>query len=175
MKNEHQEVPKSNCNKTDINNTDYSKTDFNQTDNSEKGYLLSHPIYPPSLGTEEMMGRMEDYRQLIRERIAYEALLDWGDVQKQADELVELMTEVMMTPDEDTIRIAGMNKPAAVVKSRFMKLGYSHMQYVLDSLAKNTTKVGNIKAYLLTTLYNASLTIDSYYQAEVNHDMYGSG
>jgi hypothetical protein len=89
------------------------------------------------------------------------------------DELVELIVEVMMMPDKWSVRIAGEDKPVALVKNRFMKLTYSHIEYVRFSLQKNTTKVGNIKAYLLTTLYNSLFTIDHFYQAEVQHDMYG--
>ena len=63
--------------------------------------------------------------------------------------------------------------PAEVVKSRLLKLNSTHIQYVFDCIDKNTTKVRNIRGYLLTTLYNAPTTIDHYYRAEVNHDMYG--
>ena len=85
------------------------------------------------------------------------------------------MVEVMMMPDDSTIRIAGVDKPVALVKNRFMKLNYSHIEFVLFCLHRNTTKVGNIKAYLLTTLYNAPNTINHYYQQEAQHDMYGGG
>ena len=61
-----------------------------------------------------------------------------------------------------------------MVKSRFMKLDSSHIQYVLDCLKENTTDVRNIKQYLLAALYNAPGTISSYYSAKVNHDLYGS-
>ena len=57
------------------------------------------------------------------------------------------------------IRIAGVEKPVALVKNRFMKLNYSHIEYVLFCLNRNTTKIGNIKAYLLTALYNACLSL----------------
>ena len=66
------------------------------------------------------------------------------------------------------------DRPAEVVKSRFMKLDSSHIQYVLDCLKENTTDVHNIKQYLLAALYNASGTISSYYSAKVNHDLYGN-
>lgn len=94
-----------------------------------------------------------------------------GDI----DELVELMVEVMLLPDASILRIAGTIKPASIVKNRFMQITNGHIQYVLECMQKNTTKVGNIKAYLLTTLYNSTLTIGNYYQAEVNYDMYGGG
>ena len=90
------------------------------------------------------------------------------------DELVELMVDTVCSRRE-TIRIAGDDYPAEVVKSRFLKLNSSHIEYVLDRMRENTTYVRNIKKYLLAALYNAPSTIDSYYAALVNHDMYGSG
>ena len=163
MKMEIQEFPKSQSNKTDINNTDFSETDIIQSYQIQSGSLVSHD-------KRDVFEEMKIYRELIQERIEYKY-----HEQEDVDELVELMVEVMMMPDDSTIRIAGVDKPVALVKNRFMKLNYSHIEYVLFCLHRNTTKVGNIKAYLLTTLYNAPLTISNYYQAEVNHDMYGGG
>ncbi|MGN8783027.1 DUF6017 domain-containing protein [Blautia sp. HCP3S3_D9] len=163
MKMEIQEFPKSQSNKTDINKTDFSETDIIQSYQIQSGSLVSHD-------KRDVIEEMKIYRELIQERIEYK----YHD-QEDVDELVELMVEVMMMPDDSTIRIAGVDKPVALVKNRFMKLNYSHIEYVLFCLHRNTTKVGNIKAYLLTTLYNAPLTISNYYQAEVNHDMYGGG
>ena len=161
MKMEIQEFPKSQSNKTDINKTDFSETDIIQSYQIQSGSLVSHD-------KRDVIEEMKIYRELIQERIEYKY-----HEQEDVDELVELMVEVMMMPDDSTIRIAGVDKPVALVKNRFMKLNYSHIEYVLFCLHRNTTKVGNIKAYLLTTLYNAPLTISNYYQAEVNHDMYG--
>ena len=163
MKMEIQEFPKSQSNKTDINNTDLSETDIIQS------YQIQSRS-PVSPDKRDVIEEMKIYRELIQERIEYKY-----HEQEDVDELVELMVEVMMMPDDSTIRIAGVDKPVALVKNRFMKLNYSHIEYVLFCLHRNTTKVGNIKAYLLTTLYNAPLTISNYYQAEVNHDMYGGG
>ena len=73
------------------------------------------------------------------------------------------------------IRIGGEDYPKEVVKSRLLKLDSGHIEYVIHSLHENTTKVRNIRAYLLTSLYYAPTTINSYYTALVNHDMYGSG
>ena len=106
----------------------------------------------------DAIGEMDAYRKLIRERIEYPC-----HKSKEVDELVELVVEVLTMPDDSTIRISGVEKPVPLVKSRFMKLDYSHIEYVLFSLQKNTAKVGNIKAYLLTTLYNATMTINHYY------------
>lgn len=170
------EFPKSQSNNTDISDTEYSETEYSytdvsETDISETEAIQSHPI--PSVGAvvrdrKDVIEEMNIYRELIRENIDYSCHSG-----EDVDELVELIVEVMMMPDDSTLRIAGVDKPVALIKNRFMKLTYSHIDYVLFSLHRNTTKVGNIKAYLLTTLYNAPLTISNFYQAEVNHDMYG--
>ena len=153
------EYPKSQSNNTDINKTDISETEINQ----------SYPITSGNFQKKkDVMEEMRAYREVIHENIDYQY-----HAKEDVDELVELIIEVMMMPEDSMIRIAGVEKPVALVKSRFMKLNYSHIEYVLFCLNRNTTKVGNIKAYLLTALYNAPATINSYYQAEVNHDMYG--
>ena len=153
------EYPKSQSNNTDINKTDISETEIKQ----------SYPITSGnSKRKKDVMEEMRAYREVIHENIDYQY-----HAKEDVDELVELIVEVMMMPEDSMIRIAGVEKPVALVKSRFMKLNYSHIEYVLFCLNRNTTKVGNIKAYLLTALYNAPATINSYYQAEVNHDMYG--
>ena len=90
------------------------------------------------------------------------------------DELVELMVDTFCSRGE-TIRIAGDDYPAEVVKSRFLKLNSSHIEYVLDRIRENTTYVHNIKKYLLVPLYNALTTIDSYNISLVNHDSHSSG
>ena len=153
-----QEFPKSQS-----NNTEFNKTDFSETD----------PINPYQ---SDVIGQMDRYRALIRENISYECFLgDRGYQREELDELVELMVDVMMMPDHASLRIAGVDRPAAMVRERFLKLEYSHIAYVLGCLRGNTGKVGNIRSYLLTSLYNAALTIDNYYRAEVNHDLYGTG
>ena len=154
-----QEVPNSQSNNTDINKTDISETEINQS------YPITSNNFPKK---KDVMEEMRAYREVIHENIDYQY-----HAKEDVDELVELIIEVMMMPEDSMIRIAGVEKPVALVKSRFMKLNYSHIEYVLFCLNRNTTKVGNIKAYLLTALYNAPATINSYYQAEVNHDMYG--
>lgn len=188
MENGLQEVPKSYSNNTDINKTDLSDTEFSETEYSktdlndtESGVSAIHPDPIPSNpsipGTApDVMEEMDAYRDIIREHISYECFQDGRyHRREEVDEIVELMVEVMMLPDSGTVRIAGVDKPVAVVKNRFMKLEHGHIEYILTCLGANTTKVGNIKAYLLTTLYNAPLTISNYYTAEVNHDLYGSG
>ncbi len=174
-----QEVPESNGNKTDNNNTEYSDIDFSKTDISDTEDYLSYPSYAAGKTKEETMDeieRMNAYRTLIRENISYEAFEHRGyGTKEEVDELVELMVEAMMLPKGQLVRIAGADRPAEIVKSRFMQLRYPHIEYVTECLKNNTTKVGNIKAYLLTTLYNSVMTMDHYYHAEVNHDLYGGG
>lgn len=160
-----QEVPNSQS-----NNTDFNETDFNEID-SIQSYLSPSAGEVRPVG-EDVIERMETYRALIQENIDYECFLDRRE-KEDVDELIELMVEILMMPDDSVVRIGGADKPVSVVKSRFLKLTYSHIEYVLFSLHRNTSKVANIKAYLLTTLYNLSMTMNHYYQAEVNHDLYG--
>ena len=87
------------------------------------------------------------------------------------DEMLELLIEVCSSTQK-TVRISGDDKPIDVVRSRLMKLNEEHIQYVLDCFRGNTTKVRNIKQYLLASLYNAPVTISSYYSALVQHDMH---
>lgn len=110
----------------------------------------------------------ESYLELIKENIEY----DYQTEKEKINEIVEIMLDVICST-KDTIRVNGEDMPREVVKSRFLKLDISHIDYVLTSLKKNTSEVRNIRAYLITALYNASTTIDSYYTAWVNHDMYG--
>lgn len=88
------------------------------------------------------------------------------------EEILELLTETISI-ERDTVYIAGAEYPFQMVKGKLLKLNYEHIQYVLECLHKNTTKVRNIRAYPLACLFNALFTINNYYRAEVNHDMYG--
>lgn len=117
------------------------------------------------------MDMIDSYRELIMNNIEYDCLVgQYG--RKRPDGVVELMLETVCSK-RPYIRIAGDEYPKEVVKSRLLKLSSTHIEYVFDVLDKNTTKVYNIKAYLLSCLYNAPATIDHYYRAEVQHDLYG--
>ena len=121
------------------------------------------------------MRERENYRELILENIEYDYLIRNHPLDRdRLDELVELMVDTVCSHRE-TIRIAGDDYPAEVVKSRFMKLDSSHVRYVMDCMRDNTTYVRNIKKYLLAALYNAPSTISNYYSSLVQHDMYGDG
>ena len=115
--------------------------------------------------------RMEEYRDLIRDNIQYSLLVT------QHPEDADLISEIVAILNETyrarrkTTRVCGADFPAEVVKSQLLKLDAEHIRFVLKCLRENTTKVKNIKQYLLATLYNAPLTINSYYSALVNHDL----
>ena len=87
------------------------------------------------------------------------------------DEIIEIMLDAVCS-NSPTIRINGEDMPQQVVKSRFLKLNSSHIDYVFDAMRDCPSDIRNIRAYLLTTLYNATLTIDNYYAAKVNHDYF---
>lgn len=109
------------------------------------------------------------------ENIDYDILIEDPKMDReQLDEIAELIVDTVCSARK-TIRIAGDDFPAEVVKSRFLKLDSSHVQYVMDCMRDNTTYVRNIKKYLLAALYNAPSTINNYYSSLVQHDMYGNG
>lgn len=107
----------------------------------------------------------------IRNRIDYEALLQEYPFQDEMiDGICELMLEIEASQSESIV-IASSRLPVELVRERFRKLRYDHIHYVMDCILANTTKVRNIRKYMLAALFNAPATIDGYYQAEVNHDM----
>lgn len=122
----------------------------------------------------DVMETMRAYEEIIKKNIEYEILVQYnnGIYRKNIDEIVILMVETVSIPRK-YIYIGGTRFPYEIVKSQFLKLNYEHILYVITCMKDNTTKVKNIRSYLLTTLYNAPNTIDSYYQAEVNHDLHG--
>ena len=111
------------------------------------------------------------YRDLIHENIRYDDLCAERRFDRERiDGIVDLILETVLGKGAE-VRIASNLYPAEIVRSKFLKLGYEHIEYVLDCLDANTTKVRNIKKYLLAALFNAPSTMKGYYQAEVNHDM----
>lgn len=130
-------------------------------------------IHPPATSALDGLDGMKGYdmREKVKEQIDYDRLTAECGAD-DTDELVELITDVYCTT-RPTLRVGGEERPTAQVWERYQRLGYSHIKYILDSLSQNTSKVRNIRAYLLTSLYNAPATIGRYYQAEVQHDLYG--
>ena len=132
------------------------------------------PSSPPTpreksrIGQDRMRER-ESYREIILENIDYDILTQDEKLDRdRLDELVELMVDTVCS-NREMIRIAGDDYPAEVVKSRFLKIDSSHIEYVLERMRENTTYVRNIKKYLLAALYNAPVTMDSYYTSLVSH------
>ena len=114
---------------------------------------------------------LADYRDLIRDNIQYPLLVAQNpDDADLIDEIVELMTETVCARRKTT-RVCGSDFPAEVVKAQLLKLDAEHIRFVLQCLHENTSKIKNIKQYLLATLYNAPLTINSYYSALIRHDL----
>ena len=154
-------------------NTNQIKT--NKKNNDLSIINTSNPIQSnPKRNTDRNgMDEIEAYRKIIKENIEYDILIINNPMEKiRIDEIVELITETVCTSRE-YLTIAGDDYPAELVKSKFLKIDSEHIEYVLDSLRKNTSDVRNIKKYMLAVLFNAPSTIDSYYSALVNHDMYG--
>ena len=151
-----------------------SKTDLSGTELSNP--IQSNPPTPAGARMEtDRMGARECYREVILDNIEYSYLVQDSHIDReQLDEIVDLIVDTVCSARK-VIRIAGDDYPAEVVKSRFMKLNSSHVQYVMDCMKDNTTYVRNIKKYLLAALYNAPTTINSYYSSLVQHDMYGDG
>ena len=152
-----------------------SKKDLSSTEGSNPVQSIPQTPRGSDRAGRDWMRERENYRELILENIEYDYLIRNHPLDRdRLDELVELMVDTVCSHRE-TIRIAGDDYPAEVVKSRFLKLNSSHIEYVLDRMRENTTYVRNIKKYLLAALYNVPATIDSYYTSLVSHDMYGGG
>lgn len=158
-------------NKTNNSNTNMNSTDLSNT--KESNTILSNPAVKEAI---DKMGREEEsdfdkYKKLVKENIDYDVLIDRHYIEKSIiDGMVNLIVETMIS-ENDYIVISSTKFPKETVKSRFLKLDISHIEYVLECMNHNTTKIKNIKKYLLAALYNAPTTIDSYYKARVQHDM----
>ena len=173
----------------DILNTNLPKKDKSITDlsNTDSIPILSprfeKSLTPSPFGEDaaeptERKGKeavtesaVEIYREIIKDNIDYDILLHDNKYDKdRIDEILDLILETVCTARK-TLRIAGDDYPAELVKSKFLKLNSSHIEFVLDCMKQNTTKVRNIKQYLRAVLFNAPSTIDNYYTALVAHDM----
>ena len=150
-----QDIRKSESNKTEKNNTE-----INNTNPILSGRDVDKDEEERSAYRNYLMSRLE--MELLYERYPYDLEI--------LDAIVDLMLDVICSKRK-TIRIAGDDKPVNVVKSQFLKLNSMHIEYVMDCMQNNPTKVRNIKQYLLAALYNAPLTMQSYYTALVNNDM----
>ena len=152
-----QDLSKVQGNNTDIKNTDLSDT---------------NSIFPSvDCGKDNGNEEYRQYYQYFYEQLGIEYLKkDYPYDLGILESILELVVEIVCSKRQ-IIRIGGDDRPVEVVKSRFMKLDSEHIRYVLDCFKENTTKIRNIRQYMLATLYNAPTTIGSYFDALVRHDM----
>lgn len=154
-KNTHLEVKKLHTNKTNINNTEFNNTKSN--------LIIS--------GNDEIGLDVKEYAEFIRENIDLDGLIEkYPYDQNLINGIYDMVLETVLCRNE-TILIASNKYPAELVKSRFMKLTSSHIEYAINCMRTNTTKVRNIKKYMMAALFNAPSTMSGYFQAEANHDM----
>ena len=147
-------------------NTNYNNLSYNKENDTESDQIGSSQIR-----FIDGMATIQAYGSLIKENIDYDNLLITHPFEQELIKgIYELILETVLCQNEE-ILIASNWYPVQLVKSKFLKLKYSHIEYVIECLKKNTSKVKNIKKYMLAALFNAPATIDGYYQAEVNHDM----
>lgn len=160
------------------------ETEFPETKNLAPNYNNQNhielrdtcPIYPSGDDSQDGVDSTETYMALIREHLEYDYHMTYGSrgEKEMFGEIYEIICEVVCVKRK-TIRINGEGYPYELVKSRFLKLNSSHVEYVMHSMREITVKIQNIRAYLITALYNAPATMSHYYQQEVQHDMYGGG
>ena len=150
-----QELPKPQCNNTESNNTEYSDTD----------------LFSSADGRSEEMRTRASYEKYFRDALEIDFLKQSNPGERDTlDGILDLIVDTCCT-NKPWILISGDKKPAEVVKGRFMKLNSSHIEYVLQCLSDNTTRIRNVNQYLLATLFNAPTTISPYYRSWVNNDM----
>lgn len=155
------------------NNTEYNNIE--KSNNSNHINQRKNRRIPEMSDDMDSMDETAKYMQIIRENIEYDIYMQdekWRN-REMFEELYQIICDVVCVPRK-TIRISGEEYPYELVKGKFLKLRASHLEYVILCMERNTTKVGNIKSYLITALYNAPNTIKHYFNAEVNHDLYGT-
>ena len=147
----------------DNRKSESNKTEKNKTESSKTNPILS--------GADKDMDERRSYRNYLNSQLDMEIMYERYPYDRETlDAIMDLMLDVVCSKRK-TIRIAGDDKPVSVVKSQFLKINSMHLEYVMDCMKKNPAKVRNIKQYLLAAIYNAPLTMQSYYQAWVNNDM----
>jgi hypothetical protein len=148
-----------------INNTDSNNTDSIISNQSNHEILKNK---------SNSIDKIDEKIALIKKNISYDDLIVQHTYDADLiDEMVNLIADVC-TSTSDTIRIGGNDRPVSTVISVFEKLRDDDIEYVLLCLHQNTSAIHNIKSYMLTTLYNARFTKNTFYFTKVNHDMYGT-
>ena len=167
----YNQINKSNNNKNNINPIYQSEKVSVVGENIQGRYIPEHRN-----DTIDVMDNVNAYMELIRENLEYDFHMKYDNAGDKAlfEEIYDIICDVVCV-QRKTIRVGKDDYPYELVKSRFLKLNSSHVEYVRWRMKETTTKITNIKAYMITTLYNAPATINHFYQQEVQHDMYGGG
>ena len=167
----NKDIQKTDLSKKEKRNTDLSNTDSIPILSPNPSPFDGEAATPPERKRTEAADAYAVYEEIIKDNIDYDILLLDNSMEKdRIDEIVDLMLETVCTRRK-TIRIAGDDYPAELVKAKFMKLNSEHIRFVLDCMRENTTKVRNITQYLKAALFNAPSTIGNYYTSLVAHDM----
>lgn len=159
----------------EVGESDPNYTNYNQIEKNYTDMSYTNPINQ-STGKADAIDETSAYMALIRDNLDYEHHMKYGQHgdREMYEEIYETVCDVVCVKRK-TIRINGEEYPYELVKSRFLKLNSSHVEYVMGCMRETVTKITNIRAYLITALYNAPSTMSHYYQQEVQHDMYGGG
>ena len=167
----NKDIQKTNLPKKEKSNIDLSSTDSIPIHSLNPLPYDGEAAEPPERKRKEATDAYSVYEEIIKDNIEYDHFVRYGQVDKdRLDEIVSIILETVCSKRK-TIRIAGDDYPAELVKAKFMKFNSSHIEFVFDCMKENTTKIRNIKQYLKAVLFNAPNTIDSYYTALVAHDM----
>ena len=167
----NKEVQRTNLSKKEKSNTDTQSTHSIPILSPAPSPLEGQAAAPPERKRKEPDDAYRVYEEIVKDNICYDILKqDMPYDHDRIDEIVDLILETVCTRRR-TIRIAGDDYPADLVKSKFMKLDSEHIRFVLDCMRENTTKIRNIKQYLRAALFNAPSTIGNYYTSLVAHDM----
>ena len=169
----NKDIQKTDLPKKEKSNTDLSSTHSIPILSQNPSPLEGEAAEPPERKRKEAarQSAVEIYREIIKDNIDYDILMEGSRTdRKRLDEILDIILETVCTSRKQ-IRIAGDDYPAELVKAKFMKLGSSHIEFVMDCMRENTTKIRNIKQYLRAVLFNAPSTIGNYYTALVAHDM----
>ena len=165
-----------NYNDTNYNNQSYTDMSYTNPINQSGDMADGTGERPPGHDGIDGIDGVNTYMELIRENLEYDYHMRY-DSQNDREMFEEIYATVcdIVCVKRNAIRINGEDYPYELVKSRFLKLNNSHIGYVMERMRETTTKITNVRAYLITALYNAPSTMSHFYQQEVQHDMYGGG
>lgn len=165
VKMELQEVSKLDRINTNLNHTDFSDIDLN--------HIQSNPIFETD--GKDMIQNRNRFERIIKDNIEYERTYQDNRISnKDVCNIIDIMVDVCMMPDDATIKVNGISMPIGIVRDRFMEINSMHIEYIIDALNENPSDVRNIRSYLITTVFNAPTTLSQYYRSKVNRD-YSSG